>query len=75
MSQDHPSKQPAQTLQQLFAQHTDTAKYDAVVFIGLSGVSVSNLGVAGSIPAGADPKKYIFSKLQEATFGLAFSKD
>ena len=64
---------PKRTLQEHFAQHTDKAQYDAVIFVGLSGVNVSNLGIAGALPQGADPKKYIFSKLQEASFGLAFS--
>jgi len=63
------------TLQEHFAQHTDKAQYDAVIFVGLTGVNVSNLGIAGALPQGSDPKKYIFSKLQEASFGLAFSGD
>tara|TARA_Y100000592_G_scaffold75329_1_gene117633 strand:- start:1805 stop:2020 length:216 start_codon:yes stop_codon:yes gene_type:complete len=67
--------QQKQTLKALLEQHPDTQKYDAVVFIGLSGVNVSNIGIAGALPEGADPKRYLFAKLQEAQLGIAFSGD
>jgi len=64
---------PKQTITELVSNLPDQGKYDAIIYVGLDGVRVSNLGVAGSLPQGADPKQYIFRKLQEALQGIAFS--
>lgn len=62
-----------QTIAELVSNLPDKEKYNAVIYVGLDGVRVSNLGVAGSLPQGADPRQYLFSKLQEALQGIAFS--
>ena len=51
----------------------DVTDYDGVIFVMTKGENVANLSFAGRSPANEDNQQFIFKKLQEASFAVAFS--
>lgn len=50
----------------------DVEDYDGVVFVMTKGENLANLSFAGRSPANEDNQQFIFKKLQEASFAVAF---
>jgi hypothetical protein len=60
------------SLKNLVSEVRDPNDYDGAVVIALKDGGVANFMFTGGLPQGIDQRKYIYSKLMEAAFALAF---
>jgi len=62
-------------LSEMVSEIPDESDYEGAVFIALNGINVVNIGFAGKMPEGVEPREYLFQKFHEAMTALAFPPD
>jgi hypothetical protein len=59
-------------LHELASSVGDVTDYDGVIFVMTKGEHLANLSFAGRSPANENNQQFIFKKLQEASYAVAF---
>lgn len=62
------------SIKRLMSEIKDPNEYDGVLFICTKGNQIANLGFTGSLPSGINQKEFVYRKLMEASYTVAFSE-
>jgi hypothetical protein len=60
------------SLKNLVSELKDPNDYDGAVIVAIKDGAVANFGFTGGMPQGIDQRKFLYNKLMEAAFALAF---